>query len=1096
MTRLDTAAASRDVRANHNNGIFWPLFAPLTLLALLGPSFPSLDFFRESRSYLYLHTGLESASVIVAITITLLALARLRLFTDHVATLLGAGMLSTALLDVGHILSYNGMPAMVTPSSPEKAIYFWLAARSMVALSLAGVVLLVWKGFNFHRHRLVIYSVAVVLVVVCYQSILFQPEQLPAMWIAGSGLTPLKVAYEWGLIVVFAVSAAGFWWLYQQRGESHLLQLAMATWLFALAEVFFTLYSDVTDLHNLLGHGYKIIADAFVLRAVFQLQILTPYQTLTRTQQELSLILDHSNDIIFHKQLQPPRITYISPACESILGYKQEAFYTDDDLVDRISHPEDLDKLKMLRGSDFSSTRFEYRFIHHDGQTVWVDINFSAIHDEAGLISGYQGVARDISKRKAIEQEKDTSNERFSALVRTSPLGIYMCNLDGEMLYQNDQISQITGFPLSRSEGKGWHDIIHPEDLGRFLEQIRINIEFKKSRWTSEFRIIHRNGDTHWLINYMSLMQDSDGEPFALMGALSDFTEERSIKLKHEYNENMLRSVIASMAEGLVVQDEKGNIVECNEAAEAILGLTRDQIMGRDSMDPRWQAIYSDGRPFPGERHPAMVALQTGRVQRDVVMGLLWIDETTHWISINATPIRNAANAITSVVTTFRDITEEEQLRTLIEEQKQNLELAQQIAKSGSFVWDLRTDRTYLSPSLYQILHITGRINSLTAHLISTVARHDRRRIIRILRKLAAQGGEFDFEYAANLSFRRTHYIHVKGTLVRDIEKQIIRVWGIVQDITERKELENHILEQKQAYQSLLDYSASGIYGVDADGICTFINPTGLALLGYDSAEELIGKYMHEQIHHHRDDNEIYPGDQCPIYRTLKSGEVVVVDSELFWRKDGTSFPVEYRAHPIMEHETISGVVVNFMDISARKQRENELSFRAQHDPLTQLYNRNSLEQLLENTIDEARQSGRGFALLFADLNDFKPINDQYGHKVGDQILIEVAARIESRIRKSDLPFRYGGDEFIIVLPGIDQGSDAQQTAEEIVEAIHRPITAGDHSLQVGISIGIALFPQHGGDANTLLKVADETMYQVKNQTPTSAMPVGLAPTD
>ncbi len=145
-----------------------------------------------------------------------------------------------------------------------------------------------------------------------------------------------------------------------------------------------------------------------------------------------------------------------------------------------------------------------------------------------------------------------------------------------------------------------------------------------------------------------------------------------------------------------------------------------------------------------------------------------------------------------------------------------------------------------------------------------------------------------------------------------------------VRDVTERKESEEALRRLSSRNQLLLDSAGEGIYGLDQEGKVTFVNPAAAALTEYD-AEDLVGKDQHELIHHSRPDGTPYPREECPIHATIRDGEVRQVDDEVFWRKDGTSFPVEYTSTPILEDGEIVGTVVTFTDVTGRKQAEEAL---------------------------------------------------------------------------------------------------------------------------------------------------------------------------
>ena len=168
-------------------------------------------------------------------------------------------------------------------------------------------------------------------------------------------------------------------------------------------------------------------------------------------------------------------------------------------------------------------------------------------------------------------------------------------------------------------------------------------------------------------------------------------------------------------------------------------------------------------------------------------------------------------------------------------------------------------------------------------------------------------------------------------------------------------------------------------------------------------------------------------------------------------------------------------------DISKRKEIEEHMSHMAQYDALTHLPNRALFNDRLQQAIATAQRHKEHLALMFLDLDKFKPVNDTYGHSVGDQLLKEVAQRIENCLRDSDTAARWGGDEFVVLLPTIEAEQDASKVAEKIRQALYLPFELAGHSLEISSSIGIAVFPQHGKDEKLLVKNADIAMYHAKS---------------
>lgn len=181
-----------------------------------------------------------------------------------------------------------------------------------------------------------------------------------------------------------------------------------------------------------------------------------------------------------------------------------------------------------------------------------------------------------------------------------------------------------------------------------------------------------------------------------------------------------------------------------------------------------------------------------------------------------------------------------------------------------------------------------------------------------------------------------------------------------------------------------------------------------------------------------------------------------------------------------IEYQDKPAVLGWFYDITDRKMMEEQVKFLANHDPLTRLPNRNLFGDRLQHALALAKREQISLALMFLDLDGFKPVNDEYGHDIGDLLLQKVAERIQGCLRDSDTVARIGGDEFIILLPSIKTEQDALRVAEKIHQALNQPCGITGITLDISSSIGIAMYPDHGRTGQQLIKHADTAMYHAK----------------
>jgi diguanylate cyclase (GGDEF)-like protein/PAS domain S-box-containing protein len=292
--------------------------------------------------------------------------------------------------------------------------------------------------------------------------------------------------------------------------------------------------------------------------------------------------------------------------------------------------------------------------------------------------------------------------------------------------------------------------------------------------------------------------------------------------------------------------------------------------------------------------------------------------------------------------------------------------------------------------------------------------------------------------------------------------------------------------DSEENLHRLLNSVAEGIYGVDTEGRCTFVNAAFLRILNFESASEVVGKYIHALIHHSHADGRHYPATECKMYRAFKSMEAIHVDDEVFWRRDGTAVAVEYWSHPVLKDGVVVGAVATFLDSTERKLAEQQVHQLAFYDALTGLPNRRLLHDRLNQAIAVSERNERYGALMFLDIDNFKTLNDTKGHDVGDFLLIEVARRLEGCVRDGDSVARLGGDEFVVVLEMLSSNVDeavtqAELVGEKIREALNTPYHLSQHVHRSTSSIGIVLFKGYGESIDNLLKYADTAMYQAKS---------------
>lgn len=314
----------------------------------------------------------------------------------------------------------------------------------------------------------------------------------------------------------------------------------------------------------------------------------------------------------------------------------------------------------------------------------------------------------------------------------------------------------------------------------------------------------------------------------------------------------------------------------------------------------------------------------------------------------------------------------------------------------------------------------------------------------------------------------------------------------------ERDRYQAHVQKSETLYRYIVDHSIDIVFLLSVEGLFTFSNPQMESVLGY-SPDELEGTPFNNLLDgRHRQIEEIFlqSGDQMDA-SDLHSVELCLKHREDSGEKryfEVTIFAVHTDIMGVVKNMALNGPSLSAVrnsfvgyygtarDVTERKKSESLIRFQAYHDLLTSLPNRSLLSDRLDLAIAHARRHNQMLAVMDLDLNRFKSVNDNFGYNVGDVLLQSVVTRLQKCLREGDTLSRFGGDEFILLLPEIGEALDAELIAQKIIDALKQPFELEGQEVFIGISIGTALFPESGDSKEVLIKHADIAMYQAKGQ--------------
>jgi diguanylate cyclase (GGDEF)-like protein/PAS domain S-box-containing protein len=277
-----------------------------------------------------------------------------------------------------------------------------------------------------------------------------------------------------------------------------------------------------------------------------------------------------------------------------------------------------------------------------------------------------------------------------------------------------------------------------------------------------------------------------------------------------------------------------------------------------------------------------------------------------------------------------------------------------------------------------------------------------------------------------------------------------------------------------------LDAISDGVLTTDVAGNVTYLNLAAEAMTGW-SREVAVGRPLGQIFH--IIDRESREVARDPLRLAVQLNRTVGLTPHcLLVRKDGEETAIEDSAAPIRDDQgTVTGAVIVFRNVGVTLEMSRQMAYLAQHDMLTGLPNRLLLDDRLTEAIALARRRGTPLAVCFLDIDGFKGVNDRLGHAAGDSILQSVAAGLCGVLRRSDTVSRYGGDEFVILLPEIKRAADAGGVAKKLLLAAAGPHRVAAEDVAVTGSLGAAIYPGHGEDGAVLVRNSDAAMYEAKH---------------
>ncbi|MDH4130005.1 MAG: diguanylate cyclase, partial [Spirochaetota bacterium] len=419
------------------------------------------------------------------------------------------------------------------------------------------------------------------------------------------------------------------------------------------------------------------------------------------------------------------------------------------------------------------------------------------------------------------------------------------------------------------------------------------------------------------------------------------------------------------------------------------------------------------------------------------------------------------------------DIQKRKLIETEIQKSRESLINAQRIAHMGNWDWNILNNKLTWSDEIYRIFGLKGKEFSATYEgFLNYVHPDDREYLKQAVNDALTNKRIYNIDHRIILPNKTIRYVHEEGEVHFDEHKNPIRMIGTVQDITERKLVEMELSIASKILENIVE----GVVITDPNAVIKLINLAYTTITGYE-ADEVIGKNPSIKKSGHQNKDFYKNMWDSLINHGFWQGEI--------WnkRKNGEIYPEWLSITAIKDDMgNITHYIGIFNDITGRKKYEDLIKYKAYHDHLTGLPNRLLFNEKIGNRLNKSLHEVGKMAIVFVDLDNYKNVNDKFGHDTGDELLIEVSKRLKKCIRKDDIAARIGGDEFILYFNHLERTEDIIFIANKILEVFKYPVIIGENEIFITSSIGISVCPEDGTNIDLLIKKADKAMYKAKEK--------------
>jgi diguanylate cyclase (GGDEF)-like protein/PAS domain S-box-containing protein len=795
------------------------------------------------------------------------------------------------------------------------------------------------------------------------------------------------------------------------------------------------------------------------------------------TDDRYRLLAEHVSDVVL--MLDPTgHIRWASPSVTGSLGW------TPDGLAGRpaveLLHPDDVPRMRDVQRLALEegqpSGQVELRYATADGGWRWVAVSVQMVRRDDGEPVADIVALRDVDAEVEAREARHRADEQFRSALDAFPEPFFIFDAVRD---ERGEVVDLRYVHLNaaaeRLYARGPQDVV-----GRRLRELFPSV-VETGAFACFIEPLATGGASSVRVpafdeNGVDGAFDLEASPFGagVVVVARDVSAQMAAEKALDETQARLTLLAENASDIVYLADPDGRVRWIAPNVERALGYSPDELVGSDPAD----LLHPDDRHVASVEEGRRLAADPDNDDLGHHLLRLRTKSGVHrWYAGSATAVRDEHREISAIVVGLRDVEDLVQAQETSAAARAEAEQAYQLLVEFGAAVVYRGDGhgvlTWVGDSVAHVLGYSA--GEMVGHPVLSFVHpddHDRPPDMRAV----VQGSP---AYGVDLRIRTKsgsyRWMEARARPVLDDDGEIVSVVGGWRDVDEYRRARSALAASESLLQTAVRSAAVGMALTDVHGAFLLVNPALSRLLGYDEAWLLA----------HEVGDVVDPDVTSTVLvarQSLLDGDIEAYEDELpLRRSDGKQVWARVSAVMIRgEGDEVLSLLVQMADVTAEHQAQEQLSYQAFHDALTGLRNRAWILDVLAVDLAAADRDGTKVGVFFIDLDNFKLVNDSLGHAAGDEVLTAVAARLESSLRPGDRVGRFGGDEFVVVVPQVHALRDIELVAERISDAVAQELTVQGHRIVPTASMGIALSSKHS-TASSLLRDTDSALFRAKD---------------